>query len=118
MKNYVQPGKTITVTVVDSGGVESGDLVVIGSLIGVAACDAAATEEVEIDTEGVFELPKITIDDVEVGELLFWDASVSKLTNVAGSGSKPQVGLATVAAGNGETTVNCRLMPTGATGPA
>jgi len=41
-----------------------------------------------------------------------------KLTKTAGTGSKPMAGVATAAAGNGVTTVNCRLMPTGQTGPA
>jgi hypothetical protein len=40
MKNYVQPGDVIPV-VAGTGGVKSGDVVVAGNLIGVAASDAA-----------------------------------------------------------------------------
>lgn len=117
MKNYIQPGNTVTVAA-PTGGVTSGDLVVVGSLIGVAACDAEEAAEVEIDTMGVFQLPKVTTDVVAAGDLLYWDSGVSKLTKTAGTGSKPLVGIATAAAGNGATTVNCRMMQTGATGPA
>lgn len=116
MKNFVQEGNTLTVAA--PGTVASGDLVVVGSIIGVAATDAASTEEVEVDTVGVFTLPKVTTDVVAAGDKLYWDSGAGKLTKTAGTGSKPLVGLATAAAGNGTTTVNCRLMLTGQTGPA
>jgi predicted RecA/RadA family phage recombinase len=116
MKNYVQTGNTLTVAA--PAAVSSGDLVVVGSIIGVAACDAESGADVELDTEGVFTLPKVTTDDIAQGDKLYWDSSVSKLTKTAGSGSKPLVGVARAAAGNGVTTVECRLMLTGQTGPA
>lgn len=116
MKNYIQPGKTVTV--IAGGTVASGDPVLSGSIFGVAAYGAVLNDEVELDTEGVFELPKITTDDIGVGDKLYWDAGNSKLTKTAGTGSKPLVGFATKAAGNGVTTVQCSLRWTGATGPA
>jgi len=66
----------------------------------------------------VFELPKISTDVIAQGDKLYWDAGQSKLTKTAGAGSKPLVGVATAAAGNGVTTVNCLLMPSAQTGPA
>lgn len=56
MKNYVHPGDTITV--VAPSNVASGDLVIIGGLVGVAVADADSGAEVEIMTRGVFDLPK------------------------------------------------------------
>ena len=58
MKNYVQEGNTITVTA--PATVTSGQLVVVGSINGVAAFDAASGADVEVTVEGVFELPKVT----------------------------------------------------------
>jgi predicted RecA/RadA family phage recombinase len=116
MKNFVQAGKTVTVTA--PADVTSGDLVVVGSIVGVAAFTAASGADVEVDTEGVFTLPKVTTDVVSQGAKLYWDGTAKKLTVTAGTGSKPLVGLARAAAGNGATTVDCRLMLTGQTGPA
>jgi predicted RecA/RadA family phage recombinase len=117
MKNFVQEGKTVTV-IAPSGGVSGGDLVVIGSIIGVAAFDAAEAAEVEVATEGVFTLPKASADDVSAGNLLYWDSAQGELTKTAGTGSKPLVGVATKAAGSGVTTVACKLGVHGITGPA
>ena len=57
MRNYVQEGETVTVAA-PTGGVKSGDGVLVGALFGVACFDALQTAEVEIQTEGVFDLPK------------------------------------------------------------
>lgn len=116
MKNYVQEGNTITVTA--AAAITSGQLVVVGAINGVAASDAASGADVEVTVEGVFELPKVTTDVIAQGDKLYWDSVQLKLTKTAGTGSKPMVGVASVVAGNGVTTVNCRLMPTGQTGPA
>ncbi|MFN7918918.1 MAG: capsid cement protein [Bryobacteraceae bacterium] len=116
MKNFVQPGNTLTVTA--AATITSGQLVVVGAIIGVAAASAAIGDDVELDTIGVFTLPKVTADVVSAGDKLYWDSAQSKLTKTAGTGSKPLVGVAAKAAGNGVTELQCRLMMTGATGPA
>jgi predicted RecA/RadA family phage recombinase len=115
MKNFVQEGKTITVAA--PANVASGQLVVVGSIVGVAAFDASSGADVEVTVAGVFELPKVATDVIAQGDKLYWDSSQAKLTKTAGTGSKPMVGVATAAAGNGVSTVNCLLMPTGQTGP-
>ena len=116
MKNFVQDGNTITVTA--PAAVTSGQLVVVGSINGVASFDAASGADVEVTVEGVFDLPKVTTDVIAQGDKLYWDSGQAKLTKTAGTGSKPLVGVATATAGNGVTTVYCLLMPTGQTGPA
>ena len=117
MNNYIQTGNAVTVAA-PLGGVTSGALVVIGSLIGVAAFDAAAGADVEIETTGVFDLPKVATDDVAAGDLLYYASATSNLTKTAGTGSKPLVGVAVDAAGNGVATVRCKLGVHGITGPA
>lgn len=65
MKNFIQPGNTITPLesllahpAHGDGLVDSGDQVVVGTIIGVAAVSAlAATELIPVATTGVFNLP-------------------------------------------------------------
>jgi predicted RecA/RadA family phage recombinase len=114
MKNYVQEGKTITVTA--PAAVTSGQYVVVGAIRGVAAYDAAQGEPVEVATEGVFTLPKVAADSIAAGDLLYWNGTAC--TKTAGTGSKPLVGVAVKAAGAGVTTVAVKLGVHGLTGPA
>ncbi len=116
MKNFVQEGNTITVAA--PADVTSGQLVVVGSIVGVAAYDAASGADVEVAVGGVFELPKVATDVIAQGDKLYWDSAQAKLTKTAGAGSKPMIGAATAAAGNGVTIVDCLLMPSAQTGPA
>ncbi len=55
---FIQPGKVITVAA--PANVASGALVVVGSIVGVAMHSALQDAPVEIATEGVFELPKVS----------------------------------------------------------
>ena len=114
MKNYVQPGNTITITA--AGNITSGQLVVSGFLVGVANADAATGEQVELDINGVFELPKVSGDSFAVGNRLYWNGSA--LTNAAGTGSRAMVGIATEAAGAGVLVARCAVIPTLQQGPA
>lgn len=82
MKNFIQPGNTITMTA-PAGGVSSGDGVRIGSVFGVAAYDAAEGDEIELTVVGVFDLPKATGGALTAGDPVFWDAGASKVTATA-----------------------------------
>src|SRR3989304_3266661 len=116
MKNFIQEGRTITV--IAPAAVTSGQLVIVGSIVGVAACGPAAGAEVELTTQGIFELPKVPTDVIGQGDKLYWDSALAQLTKTAGTGSKPLVGYAALAAGDGTTTLRCTLLPTMQTGPA
>ena len=78
MRNYIQPGKTITVPA--PADVKSGDLVVVGDLFGVAEFSAAEGDPVEIATEGVYELPKVEAQAWTVGAKVFYVAADKVLT--------------------------------------
>lgn len=56
MRNFIQPGDTITIPA--PAALKSGDGVMVAALFGVAATDAAQDEPVAISVKGVFELPK------------------------------------------------------------
>ena len=114
MKNYVQEGKTITVTA--PAAVASGQYVTVGAIRGVAAYDAAQGEPVEVATEGVFTLPKVAADEITAGDLLYWNGAAC--TKTAGTGAKPLVGVAVKPAAANATTVIVKLGAHGLTGPA
>ncbi len=106
MKNYVQEGRMITIAA-PTGGVTSGDGVVIGALFGVARKTAAAGETVTIATEGVFDLPKLASAVITAGDKVSWD-DTAKQVNLPGTGRYP-IGTAIEASGNGAITVRVRL---------
>ncbi|MBI1207635.1 MAG: DUF2190 family protein [Azospirillum sp.] len=108
MKNFVQPGESITVTA-PSGGVSSGDGVLIGSVFGIAAADAAEGDPVELATEGVFSgIVKVSAQAWAVGDPIYWDAAAAKATS-ASTGNR-LIGHATEAAANPTSTGTVRLV--------
>lgn len=80
MKNFVRNGVSLTIQA--PRNTESGDLVLLGELCGVAIVSAAEGEEVTISTEGVFRLPK---DDTELsaGERAYYRPDTRRLTKTA-----------------------------------
>lgn len=66
MRNYVQPGDGVTIPA--PGPINSGDIVTIGALIGVAATDATAGDEVSLALRGVFDLPKAGAEILAIGD--------------------------------------------------
>ena len=107
MKNYIQPGDNLTVTA-PSGGVESGDLVKIGVLVGVAVHDAAQSTPVEIATRGVFELPKTQAQAWTEGAALYMIPSTGLVTTATTAGNV-LIGVAARAAVNPSDTGFVRL---------
>ena len=106
MKNFIQRGDMITVTA-PTGGVTSGQGVLVGNLFGIAATTAAEGESVEIATVGVYELRKLVSAVITAGVRVAWD-DTAKQVNTPGAGRFP-IGVATEAGGNGITTVSVRL---------
>lgn len=106
MKNFVQPGKVITF--IADAAINSGDLVVRTGLIGVACNTAAIGKPVDIDTSGVYTLPKTTDEAWAFGDPVFWNAATSKLTKT-NTGSLPRVGNAVVDALSADATGTVRL---------
>jgi predicted RecA/RadA family phage recombinase len=107
MKNYVHAGIMVPITA-PSGGLSSGDPVLLGSLFGVAAEDAAEGATVEIALTGVYDLPKHSGDVVTAGASLYWDDGAGEITITPASDSV-LIGAATEAAGGSAATVRARL---------
>jgi len=106
MQNYVQPGKTLTVTA--PYALSAGDGCLVGSLFGVACGDALISTSVEVSVEGVFGLAKTSALAIAVGDKVYWDDSL-KVVNKTSTGIP--VGIATKAAANPSSTVNVKLEP-------
>lgn len=82
MQNKIKPGHTLTFTA-PAGGVVSGNAYLIGTLLVVAAIDAAAGEEFEGDRDGVFDLPKTAGEAWAEGALVYWDNTAKSLTTTS-----------------------------------
>jgi predicted RecA/RadA family phage recombinase len=107
MKNHVQPGNNLTLPA--PADVASGDLVVIGSIFGVAAGDALSGTPVDLVTGEVFDLPKVSALAIAIGDKVYFDAATG-LVNKTSSGNT-YVGVAVTAAANPSGFVNVRLNP-------
>ena len=105
MQNFVQKGEVVTVTT-PAGGVVSGAGLLIGSLFGVAATTESEGDDVEIVTQGVFDLAKAA-GAVTAGAALYWDVGAKKVTTTATANTL--IGAATQAAADGDATSRVRL---------
>ncbi|WP_349361230.1 DUF2190 family protein [Stappia sp.] len=107
MKNYVQPGTTLTLTA--PYAVTSGDGLLVGSIFGVAAGDAASGATIEAALTGVFDLTKIGSQAWTVGAKIYWDDTNKRCTTVATDNTLIGVAVEAVAGGAGDTIGRVRL---------
>lgn len=103
--NFIQPGNVITIPA--PAAIDSGAVVIVGSIIGVAAGDAASGAGLDLHTGGIWDLPKVSADAFTLGAVVYWDAVASLATVTATDNTK--IGVAVAAAGNGAATVKVRL---------
>jgi predicted RecA/RadA family phage recombinase len=107
MKNYVQPGNTITLTA--PYDVASGDGLLVGAIFGVATGAAVNGDPIEAALVGVFDLTKVGSQAWGAGDKIYWDDTAKQATKTATSNTL--IGVATEAVGNGagETVGRVRL---------
>lgn len=110
MKNYIQPGDTLTLAA-PAGGVVSGNAYLIGAgIFGVAGATAAQTLDFPIKVTGVFDLPKTAALAIAAGDLLYWDNTARELNKTAAGNIL--VGVAVAPAPNPSATVRIKLILT------
>ena len=107
MKNYVQPGKTITLTA--PYAVTSGDGLLVGSIFGVATGTAALGEAVEAALVGVYDLKKVASQAWAAGDKIYWDNTAKNTTKTLTSNTLIGVAIEAVAGGAGDTIGRVRL---------
>jgi len=113
MRNFVQPGEYGLTVTAPTGGVTAGQLVIIKALVGVASCTAAAGAQVEIATEGVYDLAKNAPDVFAAGDV----AKVGAGSNIIAVAGTLGVGWVVQAALAGAATVRVKLTPSVASPP-
>lgn len=106
MKNYVQPGDTLTLTA--PYAVSAGDGALVGTnIFGVACGTYANGAEGEFKTCGVFDLTTLGTDTPSVGTIAYWDNTNKRVTTTSTSNTK--IGVFTAAKGSGVTVGRVRL---------
>lgn len=105
MKNYIQPGDTVTL--IAPAVVASGAGVLVGSIFGVAAGAAASGAAVEVVTTGVFDLAKVEAQAWTQGARIYWDDTAKVATTTASTNKL--IGVAVEAAANPTATGRVRL---------
>lgn len=107
MKNYVQPGNTVTLTA--PYAVASGDGLLVGAIFGVAAGTAALGEAVEAALTGVYDLKKVASQAWAAGDKVYWDNTAKEATKTTTSNTLIGVAVVAVAGGAGDTIGRVRL---------
>lgn len=102
---FVQPGEVIDYTA--SANIASGQVVLMGARIGVALKAIANGETGPMQVTGVFNIAKLSTDNMAQGALLYWDNTNSRLTTTASGNT--MAGFAAAAAAASTTSVNIKI---------
>lgn len=107
MKNFVQPGGTITLPA--PYAVAPGDGALAGLVFGIACATYANGATGEFQTEGVFDITALSTDTASGSAPVaaYWDNTNKRITTTVGSNTK--VGVIISAKINGDTTARVRL---------
>lgn len=99
---FLQDGHSIDYT--PGSDVAAGDVVVLGSLVGIATRPIAANTRGALAVSGVFRITKLSTDEVTTGAVLYWDDTNKRVT-LADSGNT-RIGLAVAASPSGQATAD------------
>lgn len=106
MKNFVQDGKVIDVTL--AAAILSGAAILIGNMVGVAVSSGAIGDTVAVDLFGVFTLSKAA-GAVSQGQILYWDDTAKVVTTSSNTGANYKIGHAFAAALSGDASLPVML---------
>jgi predicted RecA/RadA family phage recombinase len=109
MTNFVDEGNVVTL--VAPGQVNAGEVVVVGSIFGVAAHEAANGAQVDCQVVGIFDLKKVQAEVWAQGDQIYWDQAPSLATTVPGPPANPntRIGVAVEPAANPSDSGRVRL---------
>ena len=102
---FVQPGEVIDYTA--GANIASGQVVLMGARIGVALKAIANGETGPMQVTGVFNIAKLSTDNIDQFALLYWDNTNSRLTTTASGNTL--AGFAAAAAAASTTSVNIKI---------
>lgn len=101
---FVAPGESIDY--IPASAVAAGDVVIQGSLVGVAKTDIPANQLGALAVTGLFDVTKTTVA-ITAGAKVYWNTTSSFATNVASGNT--YIGLAAEAVASGGATVKVLL---------
>lgn len=104
MKNFIEHGEVFEWTVSGSP-VASGDVVIIGALLGVAAISANVGDLCRARRGGVYTLPSDTGTAYAQGDTLYWDGTAKRVTKTSSANTKAGVAFTGKASGDTSTPV-------------
>lgn len=105
MKNYVQEGERLTHTA--AATIVSGQPVLVGKRLGIAATDIANGKKGSLAMCGVFSIAKLQSDVFAQGDNGYWDDTNDRITSTASGNTL--AGYAHSAAGSGVVTMELNL---------
>lgn len=106
--NYVQRGESLDYVNSGAAQIDAGDIVVIGTKIGVAGCDIPVGAKGSLHVEGVFEFPEKSGESaINMGAAVYYDATAGAIT--ATSTSNTLAGYAAAPAGAGATKILVKI---------
>ena len=106
MKNFKYHGQNMSF--IAAADFVSGDVVVIGELVGICSYDVLSGGEGEMSVTGIYELPKQAALAVAHGEKAYWDGS--EVDNAAGDdGQNTEIGVFSKAAGSADSVAQVLL---------
>jgi len=106
MKNFRNSGQEVTVTLAATK--VSGDLHIVGSLVGVLANSGVNGDKVSMDIEGVFAVKKTAALAVAQGDKVYTNAGTIAITK---TNTDAPTGICTKAAAGADATVEVKLIP-------
>ena len=111
-RTFVQPGDKLTYTA-SGADVSAGDVVEIGSMVGIADVDIADGESGTVTIAGVHEVTKAAGTAWNQGAMIDWDTSASAFSTgiTPASGDITDCGIAAEAAGSAAVLGRVLLLP-------
>jgi len=105
--SYKYRGEALDYPNTTENTIEAGEVVVIGSRVGVIAGDIAPGALGAVHVEGVFEFPLTTGTAIAQGADVYWDATNKKITN--SSSGNTAAGYAAAAAKATDETITVKI---------
>ena len=102
---FYQDGKRIDI--VQSGDIDSGDVVLIGELIGVQTHQIKKDEKGSVAVSGVFQVVKKSADTFTAGQKVYWDNTLKQATSTASGNTL--MGITVAQAGSSDSTVLVKI---------
>ena len=107
---FVQEGGAIDYT--PTADIAAGEVVVLGTLVGVTKVPIPANTLGALAVRGVFDVAKDAATIFTAGQFVFWDEAANQATTTG----TVLLGKAILAAGNGDATVRVLLTPGNSSG--